>query len=149
MTVEIHFRGPIPAKKNKWGPAGGRGIILDPRSKEEIQALIWQARSAWRDPATGDPYPPVEHAALEFTFHYPRFSADRDNKYTTLLDVLVCAGVFVDDNAARANGRHILNEVERGDSGAHVVVTFEPEQFSSRRPRQARARQRRAPARQL
>lgn len=77
-------------------------MYLDSDVKQQIDTLTTQALFHWKQPG------PVEHPALTVTFFVAAARQDQDGQYTTILDCLQAAGVLVNDNWARNNGRKIL-----------------------------------------
>ncbi len=91
--------GHIPAKKNEWKRAGRGGIYFDrSETKSEIDALVIQAQSQWAGK------PPVSRPSVLVTFYVRDARGDLDNKYTTLQDALVTAGVLKGDNVKHLPG---------------------------------------------
>lgn len=124
MTITLF--GHVPAKKNRWGPRRGGGIMLAKDAAADIEALELQARIAWNN--GGLPHGPLECPALRITLHVRNRGADRDNKLATILDVLQKAGILRNDNIAHCNGRLILEPaVCVGTDGREMtVIEIEP-----------------------
>ncbi len=100
----IALLGHMPAKKNNWTPRKGGGIFLDKASQAEINGLIIQATSIARNWGVHK----LEHPRLRITFYVRDRRGDRDNKLSTLLDVLQKAGIIANDNVRRFNGEVTL-----------------------------------------
>lgn len=100
-AITLRLRGELPSKKNdrqirRWGPRVGIG---NSREKEVLMAaLAWQAREQWGQRE------PLEHPKMSFQFTVKHRRKDRDNLLTTVLDVLVTAGVLVSDSISKFNG---------------------------------------------
>ena len=92
----IRFTGPFPSKKNKLFRRSNGRLGVDRKTQDQIDALVWQARSQWAAL-------PVGHPGMCWRFGIRNRGQDRDNIKTTLLDVLVKAGVLVDDNFMHLN----------------------------------------------
>src|SRR5579884_1408623 len=90
--------GPVPAKKNRWHRGKNGAVYFDRKGIEaEIDSLLLQAQSQWRrDPA--------KRPAIIATFYVRDGRGDLDNKYTTIQDVLVKAGVLKADNVKHLPG---------------------------------------------
>ena len=103
--------GHVPAKKNEWKRAGRGGIYFDrDATKPEIDSLTLQARKQWRrDPA--------HEPSIMATFYVRDGRGDLDNKYTTVQDCLVKAGVLRSDNVKHLPGpigfRGVVDKNER------------------------------------
>lgn len=113
MTLEIP--GHVPSKKNLWGPRKGGGIVLNATARQEIQTLITYARIFW------GPRKPISHPVLVIEFHVLHARADRDNKLSTILDVLQKAGVIVNDNIAHCNAQITLAPAVIGGASKTVI----------------------------
>lgn len=101
MTFEL--LGHVPSKKNQWRPKPGGGITTFAKTgvKDAIDYLRSQAVFIWKLKLKRGP---VEHPEMTVTFYVKTRAGDRDNKLSTILDVLRDAGVLVNDNIARFNG---------------------------------------------
>jgi Holliday junction resolvase RusA-like endonuclease len=118
--VTLELFGHVPSKKNQWRPRKGGGIRLDRRAKAPIEFLIAQAQFGWRMITKGAP---LEHPKLTVQFFVRDQRADRDNKLSTLLDVLQEAGVLVDDNIRRCNGViTLLPAIVREKEGVTIEI---------------------------
>lgn len=94
LAAEIRLCGHVPAKKNKWRiRANGTVGITDSDAIAEINGLKLQAQSQWRRPA-------LTKARVHMVFSITSLRGDLDGKETTILDVLVAAGVLWDDSMA-------------------------------------------------
>lgn len=90
--------GHCPSKKNLWKTRKGGGRFIDSETQSQIQALCWQAKEQWGGKES------LIHPELTVAFYVRNAKPDRDNKLTTLLDVLREAGVIKNDNIAQFNG---------------------------------------------
>jgi Holliday junction resolvase RusA-like endonuclease len=99
MTLTL--RGAIPCKKNSYRRSVNGRMYKTDEQAADIRALEWQAKAQWCDE-------PVTHPAITMRFYLPDMRRDRDNLATTVLDVLVNAGVLVNDNVRRCNGRIVI-----------------------------------------
>jgi Holliday junction resolvase RusA-like endonuclease len=88
----LHIEGHVPSKKNKWKPGRGR-VFLPREAQREIDSLILQVRMQWQREA-------LEQAEIRMHFRVRDGRGDLDNKQTTILDVLVKAGVVKNDSIA-------------------------------------------------
>lgn len=105
IKQKLVLAGPCPAKKNLWKRGKSGHVFLDNTVKAQIDSLTTQARSQWR-------YGAVESPAMEFRFFVNAARRDQDGMYTTILDCLQEAGVLVNDNIKRNNGRKVLHPCE-------------------------------------
>jgi Holliday junction resolvase RusA-like endonuclease len=96
--VTLTLRGHVPSKKNNWRPRAGGGIRTDKDTKEFIQALTDEAWIEWRKLHAPEEPPMLEHPSMMVCFYVRDRRSDRDNKLSTLLDVLQKAGVIRNDN---------------------------------------------------
>jgi Holliday junction resolvase RusA-like endonuclease len=72
-----------------------------PGKEEPVEDGPEWARSQWVRP-------PVESPDMSFTFFVSAARRDRDGMLTTALDCLQEAGILVNDNIKRNNGRTVL-----------------------------------------
>lgn len=120
ISVRLSLLGPCPAKKNLWKTARNGRKYIDQITRAQIDSLTVQARSQWGR------NPPVESPEMEFTFFVAAARRDQDGMYTTVLDCLQEAGVLVNDNIKRNNGRKILHPcqfVSEGKERVEIGVT--------------------------
>jgi Holliday junction resolvase RusA-like endonuclease len=104
-TYRLEFRGPVPSKKNRLRRSRNGGIFREAGATEEINELLRQASLQWKRK------PPIEHVVgIAATFYVRNGKADADNKYTTLQDVLVKAGVIRNDSIARVPAFSVSTE---------------------------------------
>lgn len=92
--------------------------MRDPQTTADIRALVLLTRVQWRGRE------PLEHPHMAVTFYVRDKRADRDNKLTCLLDVLQEAGVIVNDNIKRFNGRLVI-EPAIVDPRERTVIVIE------------------------
>lgn len=112
----ITLRGPIPSKKSLYRRGKNGGLFLDRAVVKTIDGLIIQAKAAWHRP-------PIKHPHLSFELLVTSRRQDRDNILLTLMDVLVKAGVLVNDNIASCNGSVVLLPARVGsEEGARIEV---------------------------
>lgn len=105
VDVVLTLHGHCPSKKNDW-ERGETGMFLPKEVADQIKILITQAMYGWG--LRG----PVEHPELTVTFFVAAQRQDQDGMYVTILDVLQKAGVLVNDNIKRNNGRKVLEPCE-------------------------------------
>lgn len=103
LDVRLVLWGHCPSKKSNYRVAESGGLVTDKETKKQIEALIFQAMLQWSSSCPG----PVEHPEVTTTFYVSAKRQDEDGMYVTLMDVLQKAGVIVNDNIARFNGRKI------------------------------------------
>ena len=114
----LFLKGHVPGKKNLLRRGRGHHLYRDQGVTAEIDGLILQAREQW------GAYPPIRHPMMAITFHVRSRGGDRDNKLTTILDVLQQAGVLRNDNIAHCNGSIMLLPaivVKKGENEATVI----------------------------
>jgi Holliday junction resolvase RusA-like endonuclease len=119
VNVRMVLRGPCPAKKNLWKTARNGRRFLDDTVRAQIDSLTIQARSQWNRA-------PVESPELRITFYVAAARKDQDGIYTTVLDCLQEAGVLINDNIRRNNGRKVLEPcqfVSAGKERVEIEVT--------------------------
>jgi hypothetical protein len=88
--------GKVPSKKNSRGMGKGRVFVKD-EDKAVIDSLIWQARTIWSGA-------PAIKPSIEACFVVRDGRSDMDNKWTTVQDCLVKAGVLKNDSIAQLCG---------------------------------------------
>ena len=108
----LTLAGHVPAKKNRWHRSSAGAVYFDQKGiQAQIDALVLQAQSQWRGRA------PADKPAIMVTFHVRDGRGDLDNKYTTLQDALVTAGVLKSDNVKHLPGpigfRGLVDKDER------------------------------------
>lgn len=108
------LRGPCPAKKNLWRRSR-TGMFIDATVRSQIDSLTIQARAQWGKQA------PVESPEMSFRFYVSAARRDQDGMYTTVLDCLQEAGVLVNDNIKRNNGRKVLEPCQFVSAGKERV----------------------------
>lgn len=98
VSAEFWLAGAVPVKKNGKMLIASKGhrprLITDPAKQSEIKALEFLARSVWRN------RPPLTQATVSMTFHVAHRRKDPDGVQTTILDVLVAAGILQNDSMA-------------------------------------------------
>jgi Holliday junction resolvase RusA-like endonuclease len=111
------LQGEAPNGKNGWKVARNR--LYAPAPWKAIRdSMILQSRAQWR-------YEPVEHPDVTIKFFYSNAAKDPDNMTTFLLDCLVKAGVFVNDNFKRFNGTKTILpgvKVEKGQERVEIEI---------------------------
>lgn len=115
IQVKLCLRGPCPAKKNLWKTARNGRKFIDKTTRAQIDSLTIQARSQWGGIRS------VENPDMEFTFYVAAARRDQDGMYTTVLDCLQEAGVIVNDNIKRNNGRKVLHPCQFVSAGKEKV----------------------------
>jgi Holliday junction resolvase RusA-like endonuclease len=97
-TVTLTLLGPVPSKKNRW-KHGMVHTYLPAEVTAQILGLTLQAKSQWRHRE------PAIHPDISIQFYVLSRRQDRDNMATAIYDILRDAGVVVDDNIAKCNGK--------------------------------------------
>lgn len=118
---KIELKGKVPSKKNQLRPRktkyGKITYYKDTDTQSLIDALSFQIPANLRGMK-------LKHPLMSFKFDVPTRgeAADRDGKYTTILDILVKTGVLADDNIRNCNGVHEIMESETKDE--HVTTIW-------------------------
>lgn len=122
MVYEITLFGQLISKKNMYMPRTvGKGknmkviFIKNSQLQSKLDALACQIPADMRDLKLQNP-----DIRLEMTVAHQ--SGDQDGAYTTLLDILVSAGVLYNDNIKRNNGRKILEPCVLSDHWKTVIT---------------------------
>ena len=99
QSVQITLEGHIPSKKNSYSLGKNGGMFKNKELLAALSSLEWQAKAQYR--ALGR-FSPIEYPrSISATFYVADGRSDLDNKYVALQDVLVSAGVIVNDSIAR------------------------------------------------
>lgn len=116
-TIELELFGKIPSKKNRYQRNPNRNRPFKDRElARAIDDLLLQIPPVYRNLR-------LEHPDIAVQFGFDNFRQDRDNALTTLLDVLVVAGVLADDSTSRCNGTiTVLPAVKAAVPFARVVL---------------------------
>lgn len=117
--VTIILRGHIPAKKNNWRFWKG-SVIVDRGQQALMDPLVLSAMSQWR--RNGQQLAPIERPAINATFHVRDGRGDLDNKWTTVQDLLVQAGVLPNDSIARLPGPITLRAFIDPDERVEITI---------------------------
>lgn len=109
--MRIILEGPVPSKKNLLRRSKDGRLFRDHSVAEQIEALTRQAQMQWRrDPAV--------NPAIRAHFYCRDQRSDIDNKWTTVQDCLVAAGVLKNDNLKHLAGPITIS----GEVGEERVV---------------------------
>lgn len=117
--ILLEIDGPVPAKKNMLRVTRF-GTYHDKDIADQIEQLRVRAWIRWKQLHDG-PAPVLEHPDLAVTFYVMDRRSDRDNKLTTILDVLQEAGVLQNDSIRRCNGTITLHPAIIGEVEKTVV----------------------------
>jgi hypothetical protein len=113
--VAILFRG-FCGKKNRKAPnANGRGLHIEPHTREMIQRMELQVPSWARDRRLDNP-------EVEWFITYTNARVDVDGIITTVLDILQRYGVIVNDDIAHFGGKQTIWPPLRGEEDTVTVV---------------------------
>lgn len=115
--------GSVPSKKNNRSHTGARAHY-DKETAAAIETLIDQARLQWRR------RPALDSPEMHFTVFCVNARQDIDGILTTLLDVLVKAGVLFDDSIRWCNGLKVILPAticDPRDARAEVTLYFAEE----------------------
>jgi len=121
--IDILLMGNVPSKKNSYTPRkGGKGFFKGKELVAQLEALMWQIPLYCRDLKLVHP-----HITMQFTV--PNGLSDRDNKVTTVLDLLKSAGVIWNDSIASCNGRMaVLPAIVKPDEAESAWIRLRPPQ---------------------
>ncbi len=103
--ITLRFDGAIVSKKNSYSPAGGM-FRKTTKIRNFEQMISYQIDPAHRDLK-------LNHPEVVFSYSMPikSWGGDRDNIWTSLVDVLVMNGVFANDSTHRFNGTVVIMPV--------------------------------------
>jgi Holliday junction resolvase RusA-like endonuclease len=119
-THLLEFAGHVPSKKNAKHAWRGR-VVMDPKIRAAVTALSWQAREQWQAKR------PIEFCStIRFHFRVANRRGDLDGKVTTILDVLVEAGVLKDDNSMRVPS-FTAQAIHSKDEGVSISIDEKPQ----------------------
>lgn len=121
--VELKLAGNIPAKKNSRINRGD-GMSFPSRAFEDWQkTAIGNVRLQTKDRFEG-------HVMLELILYFGTLGrADTDNRVTSILDMLVKAGVFPDDYWESIAKTNYEAAYRPGRPGAFIRITPLPDDF--------------------
>lgn len=100
--MKLVLKGHVPAKKNLWKRGRGGRVYLNREAQDQIDYLTLQAQQKWSGKQ------PLIHPDFSIQFYVRDQRGDRDNKQSTLMDVLQKAGVLLNDNIKQCNGKITL-----------------------------------------
>lgn len=100
--LKLVLKGHVPAKKNLWKRGRGGRVYLNREAQDQIDYLTLQAQQKWSGKQ------PLTHPNFTVQFYARDQRGDRDNKFSTVLDLLQKAGVLVNDNIKQCNGTMTL-----------------------------------------
>lgn len=116
-TVRLVIPGDVPGKKNMLRIGKGR-MFRDGAVAAQIDALTWRIKERWGSEK------PMQRARVTAYFYVLDGRGDIDNKYTTLQDCLVRAGVIKGDTIARIPGFSAQAEIiSEGEESVIVELT--------------------------
>lgn len=120
--IEIIIKGNIPSKKNMLRfSSKNKRPYYDKEVRERLNEINDQVIDQW------GLRPPLYNPALAVVFYVQSGNSDRDNKWTTISDALVAAGVLKDDSIDECNGEILIGKAYRGAEGtAGARVFIEP-----------------------
>lgn len=108
--------------------------MLDASAKKQIDVLEQRAWIGWKQMHAPKAAPVLEHPDMAITFYVSDGRADRDNKLSTLLDVLQKAHVIRNDNIAHCNARMVLNPAVFLEKSQEEFTTIQfPGELSAKR----------------
>jgi Holliday junction resolvase RusA-like endonuclease len=101
----LRLHGHCPTKKNNYRRSKHGGMYKPKEINALLGPLQLQIQAAWK-------LPPLNTAKLDMTFYVRDGRSDLDGKQTSIIDLLVNAGVIVNDSIAHI--QHIA---------AHAAIT--------------------------
>ena len=113
--IILIFRGYCSKKNRKAPNANGRGLHMEPKTRQMIQRMELQVPGSVRDLN-------LEHPDMEWRFTYTNAGVDKDGIITTVLDILQRYRVIVNDNIAHLNGKQTIWPAERGEEDTVTVI---------------------------
>lgn len=141
--VELKLAGNVPAKKNSRINRGD-GMSFPSRDFTDWQkTAIANVRIQTQERFTG-------HVMIEFIFYFGTLGrADTDNKATSILDMLVKAGVLPDDYWESVAKTSYEAAYRPGRPGAFIRITPLPDDFFGAEYREAAAKRDKRNSRKL
>jgi Holliday junction resolvase RusA-like endonuclease len=112
----LELRGSVPGKKNAYKRSFNGRMHVPAEIRAQLDALQLQAQAQWNRP-------PMDDAHIKARFFVRNRKSDLDNKYVALQDVLVKAGVLVNDSIAHVRSFEASAVVTILDE--YVQVTIE------------------------
>jgi Holliday junction resolvase RusA-like endonuclease len=112
--VRLVLEGHVPSKKNLLRRSKNGGMFRNREVSKYIDAITLQAKALWGGRA------PLSKPRIEATFYCKDQRGDLDNKWTTVQDCLVAAGVIENDNLKSLPGPITFGGVV--DKNERVVV---------------------------
>lgn len=101
VEARLMLHGHCPSKKSLYRVTLSRRLMIREDAKAQIESLTLQAMLQWGQRG------PVEHPNMTIRFFVTTARQDEDGMWITIVDILQNAGVLVNDNIARNNGRKI------------------------------------------
>jgi hypothetical protein len=116
--IELWAVGKIPSKKNLLKMTRGGRCYYDAETKSRLNDLSDQLSEQWGYRR------PLIHPAIAMAFYVTSALNDKDNKYTTMLDAMVSAGILEDDSIAKCNGYALILKAltTKSYSGARIFI---------------------------
>lgn len=122
--VELIVAGHVCSKKNQLKLTRSGHGYYDAQTRANIDGITTQLRAQWRDRDL--PRPPLAHPAIAVIFYVTTTNSDRDNKWTTLQDCLVDAGVLKGDSIEDLNSYILLGHAIKTEHTAGARIWLEP-----------------------
>lgn len=117
QSVKLKLCGSVPSKKNTWARARNGGMYLPKEVRAQIDALQLQAQAQWGGRNS------VSDAHVKARFFVKDRRSDLDNKFVCLMDVLVKAGVLVNDSIAHVRSFEASAVVTSLDERVEIEVS--------------------------
>lgn len=117
----LKIMGKIPSKKNLLRRSKNGGMFRDRAVANQIAALTLQAKVQWQGRA------PLDKPQIRALFIITDERGDPDNKWTTILDCLVDAGVLINDNFKHAPRPQVINWRKSQTDAEGVLVEIDPQ----------------------
>ncbi len=125
MRIVLEFYGNIPSVKDRYLPVMRKGkpaLTKDHKLRAQLDYILQQISREWWDLRLRDPTIVMQRFAPK-----KNKRRDRDQILVTLLDLLVKAGVLIDDSDLYNNGDWHILKTQIAEA-QKVVLTLETEE---------------------
>jgi hypothetical protein len=114
----IKLQGSIPSKKNLLRRSKNGGMFRDAKVAKQINDLTIQAKAQWMGRE------PLHQPKTSAMFIILDERADPDNRWTTILDCMVQAGILINDNFKHGPKPQIVDwrKSQTGEEGVLIDI---------------------------
>lgn len=127
MEVKIRLNGRIPSKKNsKRRVVNSRGVFMVPSKnhQEWHEAAMWEVKA--QKPNMG-----ISRCEVMMVFHMPdNRKADLTNKAESVMDLLVDAGVLVDDSWQVVAPMTLNGFLDKKSPGVEIIISHDVDKYN-------------------